>query len=461
MLSWLLALCMLLSGLPWAPSVVAVESENIPDVAIENEDAPLNNETTIVEEDISLRGEYEKHYLMSDGSYQAVVYSYPVHELVDGAWAEIESTNQNARGSISTDTERTNIVDNYVLQGAGVQDRNRDRLYIGNRSAGLTRAYIRFATMPTLPAGSSITAATMTLHFTSGTSTAANASAYQVTGGQWASGEIQWSNKPAADILLQSNISHNNCTGYTFSCLTAVQHWYDGDTAGQNENYGIMLRYYDETVDDYNAVYSAEYDDESKRPNTYLKKYAYYNEYRAEESKHSLIARYRQSDNELVFFSLAGTRNMSGPLTEQEAKVLADAFVMEKYGSQFFEEYPHYVITHSQNNRRFTLAVVYQKYICGYPTTDEVIVKYNMNGELVALNAMTKGIFEDVESSITAEKIANAESTLLNAISVSWSIYYKELTLDVDGKCYLRAYAKRDNPNLFGEEVVEFYINID
>lgn len=195
--------------------------------------------------------------------------------------------------------------------------------------------------------------------------------------------------------------------------------------------------------------------------NTYLKKYAYYNEYRAEESKHSLIARYRQSDNELVFFSLAGTRNMSGPLTEQEAKVLADAFVMEKYGSQFFEEYPHYVITHSQNNRRFTLAVVYQKYICGYPTTDEVIVKYNMNGELVALNAMTKGIFEDVESSITAEKIANAESTLLNAISVSWSIYYKELTLDVDGKCYLRAYAKRDNPNLFGEEVVEFYINID
>ena len=107
----------------------------------------------------------------------------------------------------------------------------------------------------------------MTLHFTSGTNTAANASAYQVTGGEWISGTIQWSNKPAANVLLQSNISHNNVTGYTINCLTAVQHWYTGDTTGQNENYGIMLRYYDETTDDYNAVYSADY----KRPKLTIK----------------------------------------------------------------------------------------------------------------------------------------------------------------------------------------------
>ena len=46
-------------------------------------------------------------------------------------------------------------------------------------------------------------------------------------------------------------------TGYSFSCKAAVQAWYNGDTTGQNANYGIMLRYYDETVADYNAVYSA------------------------------------------------------------------------------------------------------------------------------------------------------------------------------------------------------------
>jgi hypothetical protein len=106
----------------------------------------------------------------------------------------------------------------------------------------------------------------MTLHFTSGTSTAANASAYQVTEAEWASGTIQWSNKPAADVLLQSNISHNNVTGYVFSCLTAVQHWYDGDTTGQNENYGIMLCYQDPKIADYNSFYSADCTDANSRP---------------------------------------------------------------------------------------------------------------------------------------------------------------------------------------------------
>ena len=106
----------------------------------------------------------------------------------------------------------------------------------------------------------------MTRHFTSGTNTAANASAYQVTGGEWASGTIQWSNKPAANTLLQSNISHNNVTGYVFSCLTAVQHWYDGDTTGQHENYGIMVQYADETIADYNSVYSADCTDANSRP---------------------------------------------------------------------------------------------------------------------------------------------------------------------------------------------------
>ena len=120
--------------------------------------------------------------------------------------------------------------------------------------------------MPTIPAGATITAATMTLHFTSGTNTAANASAYQVTGGEWTSGTLQWSNKPVANISLEENISHNNKTKYQFSCLSAVQHWYDGDTTGQNENYGIMIQYANETIADYNSFYSADCTDANSRP---------------------------------------------------------------------------------------------------------------------------------------------------------------------------------------------------
>lgn len=212
LLSMALILCLLLS----AVSVSALAAEDSPgtDVAREQSagslsasnaeptapDVAASEEVTVLWEDETLRGEYEKHFLMSDGTYQAVVYSYPVHELVDGVWVEIESTNPNARGDVSPDSAQSNIIDNYVLQGYDVQNNNLDRLYIGNRSTGLTRAYIQFSVMPTIPAGATIIAATMTLYLTSGTSTAANASAFQVTGGDWTSGTIQWSNKPDATV---------------------------------------------------------------------------------------------------------------------------------------------------------------------------------------------------------------------------------------------------------------------
>ena len=480
--SLLLVVCMLISGMPIATPVVAVSADNqasepinetLPGEAVAADTAVLYEDAVIVEEDTALRGEYEKHFLMSDGSYQVALYNEPIHKMEDGKWVEIDNTltlktatdgtarytttdgladvsfsqsfddqlitmqqdaysvswgvqafssslsmnttaklvqpvqaelvtsdlsdfsveeqktlatkssstiqyrnalrqnvdleyivlpsrvkeniilqsaqdisyyvvtvyteNLSARllenqeiefyndsdeviftmtspymydsvgelsediavemvskgngcylinmtpnaqwltdesrvypvvidPQVSVDTTRNNIIDNYVLEGGGVQNRNLDRLYIGNRSEGRTRAFIQYAEMPTIPEGATITAATMTLTFTNGTDTASTASAYKVTGGEWASGTIQWSNMPAASTALATNISHNNLTGYTFSCKTAVQAWYNGDTTGQNANYGIMLRYYNENVADYNAIYSADYTNESKRP---------------------------------------------------------------------------------------------------------------------------------------------------------------------------------------------------
>ena len=39
-----------------------------------------------------LRGEYEKHFSLSDGTYSAVVYPYPVHYDSNGTWQEIDNT---------------------------------------------------------------------------------------------------------------------------------------------------------------------------------------------------------------------------------------------------------------------------------------------------------------------------------------------------------------------------------
>ena len=271
-LSIVLMLCLLLSAVPvWASAAEDTSTAEVPQEQTlstsQAEPAAQAEEVTVLWEDESLRGEYEKHFLMSDGSYQVEVYAYPVHELVDGVWVEIESTNQNARGDVSPGSAQTNILDNFVWEGHGVQSSTGLRLYIGSRSGYTARTYIQFATMPTIPAGSTITAATMKLTMVSGTSLAYTANAYQVTGGEWTPTTIQWSNKPAANVLLASNISNNNRTKYQFSVLTAVRHWYDGDPTGQNENYGIMLRYYDETLTGYyNSVYSGDVVDTNSRP---------------------------------------------------------------------------------------------------------------------------------------------------------------------------------------------------
>ena len=56
------------------------------------------SEPVIVEEDISLRGTYEKHFIMSDGSSMAVAYNEPVHYEEDGQWFEIDNTLVETKG---------------------------------------------------------------------------------------------------------------------------------------------------------------------------------------------------------------------------------------------------------------------------------------------------------------------------------------------------------------------------
>ena len=55
-------------------------------------------EPVIVEEDIDLRGAYEKHFIMSDGSTMAVLYNEPVHYEEDGQWFEIDNTLVETKG---------------------------------------------------------------------------------------------------------------------------------------------------------------------------------------------------------------------------------------------------------------------------------------------------------------------------------------------------------------------------
>lgn len=175
---------------------------------------------------------------------------------------------------VSSSRVKSNIIDNYVLQGSGVQNKNLDRLYFGKKSGSIARTYIRYQELPYIPAVATITAATSKVYITSGTTTTNLINAYKVTEGQWQSGEISWENQPAATTAIAMNITPGYQDGklcYAFACTDAVESWYHGSERGTNANYGIMLRYSNEAINDYNAVYSADCSDESNRPNLVIR----------------------------------------------------------------------------------------------------------------------------------------------------------------------------------------------
>ncbi len=168
---------------------------------------------------------------------------------------------------VSVSGAPTNMIDTFTWAMHPVQNPNLDKMYIGRRSSYGTRAYFRYQIMPTLPDDAVISYARQRLTITSGTSTANPLDAYTVNV-PWSVDTITWDNQPSMSNLTccWSNIEHNDLSYFSFPITGAVQLWYDGSTIGQNNNYGIMLCYSNENINDYNAVYSSDYPDESKHP---------------------------------------------------------------------------------------------------------------------------------------------------------------------------------------------------
>ena len=192
--------------------------------------------------------------------------SYTVTLTPDAEWLNDEARVYpiTIDPDVTAGQSQTNGIDNFVMEGSGVQSNTLDRLYMGLKSGKLTRSYQKFKEMPTIPSGATITSANQTFYVTSGTSTGNNISAYKV-GSDWSSGTLTWANKPSGTSI-QTNISHNGLTQYNINMLNTVKGWYTNSTSGKNGNYGIMLRYYNESINDFNTVYSADYATTSKRP---------------------------------------------------------------------------------------------------------------------------------------------------------------------------------------------------
>ncbi len=77
-------------------------------------------ERVILYENIALRGEYEKHYLMSDGTSVALAFDHPVHYLLEGRWLDFDNGYDGNLRAMSLSKEQALQQAEVYLQSLGL-----------------------------------------------------------------------------------------------------------------------------------------------------------------------------------------------------------------------------------------------------------------------------------------------------------------------------------------------------
>lgn len=184
-----------------------------------------------------------------------------------------------------------------------------------------------------------------------------------------------------------------------------------------------------------------------------------FEKYRSGENDTIIEAVFRRDTDELLFFYNSNESHKYGQLSEDTAVQLADATLAEVFGAKIAAEYSRRVVIKPKNSSFSAYTVVYTKYICGYPTTDDIEITYNTKGNLMSINAKTLGVFDTIEDRITAKKIENAKNALLDSISDRYTLHSEFLALDADGNCYLQVYATYTEGGMAHSML--FYVNLD
>lgn len=173
------------------------------------------------------------------------------------------------------------------------------------------------------------------------------------------------------------------------------------------------------------------------------------NVYRTEDGM--VLAEFRQQTKELVFFLNYDGKSYNGELTDEKAKELADDLFVSLYGENVFKKYTNFVIYQSNTNT----SVHYKRYVHGYETDDDILIKFNKHGELYSLNANRMGTFEYAEETISKADIEKAVKVLTDTLGEKWTTFEPHLTIDSTGTYFVVMGASN------GDYVEQFYININ
>ena len=187
-----------------------------------------------------------------------------------------------------------------------------------------------------------------------------------------------------------------------------------------------------------------------------FKPYAEFITFKADD----LSVYYRADDGALIFFSdlNVGNLTVSGELTEDGAKALALDTIISLYGESVAREYilDDIVFTDTPLTKAYT--VVYTKYVYDTPTNDKIQLSYNMQGDLVTVNAKLLGVYDDATDHLSQKQIDEAKAVLNEALADDWSILTVTLVIDSLGDYYLKAQAAKTTE--VGISAAELFIDI-
>ena len=204
---------------------------------------------------------------------------------------------------------------------------------------------------------------------------------------------------------------------------------------------------------DYRRTYRTELYDSDQ-----LKAHAEMIEFR---HNNSIVAEFRVSDGTLLLFSNATReqQSVSGNLTENEAKELAKATLTEIYGEDILNQYVFDEVVFTDNQMTTRYGIIYRKYVHGIPTNDQISISFNMNGEVLSINARLLGVYDHAEEELTKEQIDHAFTYLTTSLEDEYKISSPTLIVDSLGDYYLKAYT---STRVNGEYMpFEVYINIE
>ncbi len=238
------------------PSLTAVLTENNSLLFVDSEKEAVFTVHTPYMYDSAGNGSYEFDISLQQRGDKCVVVMVPDNEWLSSPErvypVVIDPT-------VTTNSYEHSGFDTYVHEGdtAGSHAGTHHTEYtmtVGLKNDQVHRVYLS-AGLPTLPANAEIIIATLSLRLTDATSTAEPMSIYRVWG-PWYPQQLKYNNQPnissapinanvEADIISTTKTISFNVTSY-------ISEYY----AGMSGYYGYMIRYTDETANDYNVFYT-------------------------------------------------------------------------------------------------------------------------------------------------------------------------------------------------------------